>query len=393
MPDDLARVVEQAGARLEPRWWDQPDTVERGLVQLQRRLRRRRAVRAAAIGLAPLAVLAALAWAALGGPLAPTPRSIASSPGLDAASTLHFVDGSRATPLGQDCHLVATEVSSTTIHVRLDSGGARFDVTQHPERLFQVDAGEVAVLVLGTAFSVHRQDQGAEVIVTRGRVRVAWRDQAVVLEAGEDGIFPPSPSPPPPPPAPREPQRAEAQTKPPSEPVAEPRPRPRAQTSTGPIKRSPPAADWRELADQGRFDQAFDALEAARFSAAGAPMTEAMLAADVMRLSGHPGRAADLLRQTIGAHPADPLASVATFTLGRVLMHQLGRPGEAALAFARARRLAPSGALAEDALAREVEALARAGAAAEAERRARQYLERYPDGRRRRAVRRFGGLQ
>ena len=54
------------------------------------------------------------------------------------------------------------------------------------------------------------------------------------------------------------------------------------------------------------------------------------LAADVMRLTGHPEQAAEVLRRAISAHPGDGRLSVASFTLGRVLLHQLGRPRAAA---------------------------------------------------------------
>jgi len=69
----------------------------------------------------------------------------------------------------------------------------------------------------------------------------------------------------------------------------------------------------------------------------------------------------------------------------------LGRPGDAAAAFARARALAPAGPLAEDALAREAEALVQAGARSDARARAAEYLRLYPRGRRGPALRVLGG--
>jgi transmembrane sensor len=76
-----------------------------------------------------------------------------------------------------------------------------------------------------------------------------------------------------------------------------------------------------------------------------------------------------------------------------VLLEELGRPGEAAAAFAQADALAPDGPLAEDAVAREVEALSRGGDASGAARLAREYLRRFPDGRKVRSVKRFGGIE
>jgi transmembrane sensor len=54
--------------------------------------------------------------------------------------------------------------------------------------------------------------------------------------------------------------------------------------------------------------------------------------------------------------------------------------------------MAPSGGLAQDALAREVEAWARAGAADRARSAATEYARLYPTGRRLAAVRDLGGI-
>jgi hypothetical protein len=90
-----------------------------------------------------------------------------------------------------------------------------------------------------------------------------------------------------------------------------------------------------------------------------------------------------------GSHPK---AAMASFALGRVLMTSLGQPEKAALSFAEARSRAQGGSLAEDALAREVEAWAQAGAATRARDRAQEYLRLYPRGQRSRSVKTFGGL-
>jgi transmembrane sensor len=118
-----------------------------------------------------------------------------------------------------------------------------------------------------------------------------------------------------------------------------------------------------------------------------------LLAADVARLGGHPETAVVPLSKVISAHSGDSRAPLAAFTLGRTLLDQLGRPREAAQAFATARRLDPRGALTQDALAREVESWSRAGEATLAHERAAEYVERYPKGRRLVAVKRLGGLE
>jgi transmembrane sensor len=118
-----------------------------------------------------------------------------------------------------------------------------------------------------------------------------------------------------------------------------------------------------------------------------------MLAADAARLSGHAAESVPYFRRLLRDHVTDARAPVAAFTLGRILLSELDRPGEAADAFALARRLAPAGALAPDALAREVEAAGRAGDHARARALAAQYLSRYPAGPRADAVRRAGGVE
>jgi hypothetical protein len=153
----------------------------------------------------------------------------------------------------------------------------------------------------------------------------------------------------------------------------------------------PPAPrTWRAAAGDGDYTAAWDALASAQ--AALTRMDDLLLAGDVARLSGHADAAVALLMRAVALHAGDPRAPLAAFTLGRVQLEQLGAPREAALAFARALELAPRGPLAEDALAREVEAWSRSGETDTARTRARDYVQRYPDGRRIRAVRQFGGL-
>src|SRR4029078_6965903 len=127
-----------------------------------------------------------------------------------------------------------------------------------------------------------------------------------------------------------------------------------------------------------------------------------LLAADAARLSGHPTEAVPYLDSVLRGHARDPRASVAAlrrghalvaaaclaaFPLGRVLLAELGRPSEAVDAFALAR--SSGGPLAEDALAREVEALARAGDVTRSRELALLYRRLYPNGRRAKAVSRF----
>jgi transmembrane sensor len=116
--------------------------------------------------------------------------------------------------------------------------------------------------------------------------------------------------------------------------------------------------------------------------------------ADSARAEGHPDRAVTHLRAITDLYPGDPRAPMAAFTRGRLLLEALGRPADAASAFALSRRLAAPGTpLAEDALAREVDALRAAGQTARAHERAELYRKLHPKGIRLPAVMRAGGLQ
>jgi transmembrane sensor len=154
----------------------------------------------------------------------------------------------------------------------------------------------------------------------------------------------------------------------------------------------PPRPDWRALAEEGQFERAYHGLSRRPLSEVSDEPGELLILADVARLSHHPAQAVPPLRKVVDAHPDDPRAPLAAFTMGRVLLDDLGQPKQAAAAFSRLQGLDPGGPMAEDALAREVEAWSRAGDVAQARRRAEDYLMRSPAGRRLRSVRRYGGL-
>ena len=141
-----------------------------------------------------------------------------------------------------------------------------------------------------------------------------------------------------------------------------------------------------------RAGESVDFHEPAAAQQSADPVEDLLRTADVMRLSHQPGEAVSPLRRVIKAHPRDRRAPLAAFTLGRLLLDELDRPREAAAAFANAIRLAPEGALVEDALARQIEALSRAGDSDAAKQLAVEYLDAFPHGRKVNAVRAFGGL-
>jgi transmembrane sensor len=272
-----------------------------------------------------------------------------------AVGAVHYADGSVAElgPAGGIVHLDQQEaelVSSTVV-----SGSARFDVVPNHARSFEVHAGDVTVRVVGTAFVVERSGSGAHVSVERGRVRVSWPGGEALLGVGEGGEFPPVAA------------VAAAEV---------------ADASAAPVPAlALPLAPhiWRDLAKHGRYAQAFAALRQTPNDVRDEPQ-DLLLAADVARLSSHPAQAVAPLRKVTQLYPKDPRAPVAAFTLGRVLLDDLGRAAEAVPAFALAESLWPSGPLAGDALAREVEALKRLGQIPQARAIAEKYVTRHPDG-------------
>jgi len=388
--NDRLEHARQLGQRIDAGW--QPADVEAQLARLHARRGRRWRVVTPLIAAAAAAVIVAGVMRPRGrseqprAPLtAPAPVAVvATSPDPVvrpppvpapvvaelpvAPGVLALGDGSVVTPLGKDSRLLARRVSETDVVVALVGSGARFDVPERKARRFRAELGALALETHGAAFRVHVGRRQVEVAADRGEVSARVGQDAQVVSAGEIRAFP----------------------------VAGPGGATDAAPDAAPVDRGePPAAaalpSWREAAARGEYAAAWAALGALRVPLDG--MEDLLLAGDVARLSGHAGAAVAPLTRAVALHPEDPRAPLAAFTLGRVHLEDLGAPRDAAQAFARARALAADGPLAEDALAREVEAWSRAGENETARARAATYIQRYPQGRRVHAVRRFGGLE
>ncbi len=93
---------------------------------------------------------------------------------------------------------IDVEFSSTLRHIGLIKGEAWFEVAKNPDAPFVVSAGDIRVRAVGTAFSVRRRDNGADVLVTEGTVET-WnvRDKAqrVRLIAGNAAFVSNQPTP------------------------------------------------------------------------------------------------------------------------------------------------------------------------------------------------------
>lgn len=346
MPSPPPTALLEAARQVEVGWSDQRLEQNLSRVRERRARRQRRIVVAAAVS----AVVAAAALTLLLTATLRKPAQLAlSAPSAVTAPqqpTTTFADGSVAR-VADGAELVVRSTGAARVESVLLRGAADFEVTKRPEREFIVLAGPVSVRVVGTRFRVERSAERTRVSVSEGKVEVREGDAKTYLEAGESRFFP--------------------------APVAvEPEPQKASAALSA-------RARFLELARGGEYRAAYQVMSQSP-SAVGANAEDLLLAADAARNSGHPEQAVGFLRRVTNEHRADSRAPLAAFTLGRVLLSQLGRPGEAAEAFALARRMRPAGGLAEDALAREAEARAAAGSAAQARTLAGSYLSQYPKG-------------
>lgn len=349
---DFERRLNEGPLQVAPLWSAEQTERLPGRVLAERR--RRAVVRGVATLGAAVTLLAGL-WVFSPKPpeTAANVAALASAAPSAAERDFALADGSHVSLLAAGSRVEVLEQSAALVRTELGAGSARFDVRHDPARVFEVESGDVKVRVLGTAFSLVREGALTRVAVERGAVRVEWSGGQAFLSAGQSGLYPP-------------PGGADA-TKPPDA----------AAELGGSVGEE--AVSWRKLAKRGAYADAFKALGPSSKGVLNEP-SDLMLAADVARLSRHPGEATRFLSRVTEQFPRDKQAPLAAFTLGRVLLEDLGQPGRAADAFHRAQQLAPKGPLASDALAREADAAQRAGQVDRARQLAQRYLESYPTG-------------
>lgn len=382
MTNDFAARLARASQHVDVDW--NTDEVARMQARLAHRLRRRQRHRRWRRGML-VVLLPLVLGVGVAGRLARSPAPVAGSVSWSEAPDSRVVrlgDGSLAT-LADGARIQQTvDTASDGVTVELAHGSARFDVVRHPARSpFRVVAGQVSIEVVGTIFTVERRGPAARVAVDKGRVRVAWGGGEILLGPGDTGVFPPA----------LEPAEPALETTPaPAEVPPAPRPAQRPPHVRGADAAAP---SWRALARDGEFERAYLLLARDGAASIHGDAGDLLLAADVARLSGHPAAAVPSLREVLERHGADPRAPLAAFTLGRVLLEELGDPRRAAEAFASTQRLDPHGPLAENALAREVEAWFRAGEGRRARERGETYVRRYPTGDKMRLVRRYAALE
>ena len=412
--DDLAREIAAIREELNPDWDEaRSERLYAGVGRLQRRRRRLQVIgstSAVALGLAVVVGLQSLPTREDAGSLAGTdvprtrqtePTSSDSAPAsqpmaavtrVSAQQRVRLADGSSAVVVSDAGALDVQRNEPGHLELALRSGVARFQVVPNKQRVFRVNAGAVQVFVVGTVFDVERAHGRVRVAVSEGKVRIETPAGSQFVAAGESAWFDAQGARLPQAPAASsgELDRFQESSARARETVAAREPAAKSKRVTAKEDKASAKVSWRTLCQSGDYEEAYRLIES------GTPVEDEpaalMDAADAARLSNHPDASVAYLRRVLRDHKKSPVAPLAGFTLGRVLLERLGQPSEAAEAFALARSIAPQGSLAQDALAREVEAWSKAGNSHEAYQKAQLYVQQYPTGRRLRAVRLYGGL-
>jgi transmembrane sensor len=381
----------------------EPD-VQRIWRALQRRTSRR-VQRPSALPLmaaACLVLLSLAGWLGLRGTQAVEGLAIAGADALgprrvldgDVASVWPLSDGSRI-QLSGSSRLEVLENTGHTFAMRLESGRGDFEVKPGGPRRWRVECGELSVEVVGTSFVVNRDAEGVSVEVRHGVVRVrSARIPGGVqqLTAGGHVHVPEA----------RSQAATSARQGASNAPLADAAPA--TSVALQPMAASPAAAGLEQVAGSrpsagnsvtpsrgestrpGSDSSASGQLRAARRGAGDEPAA-VLRSADRARRTGDTGRAEALFERVRGGWPGTPHAALASLTLARMRMQAEPERAAQDLAAALAADL-PEG-LREDAMARLVEANARAGHAERAERAAQAYRRAFPNGRRAAEVERW----
>jgi transmembrane sensor len=344
-------------------------------------------------------------------------------PGRSAPGPLELATGEplsslTAAPSGAGTRVALSDGSNITLNpgARLDvlgnagdvfysvlrQGSSEFDVKPHGPRRWIVECGPATVEVLGTSFSCERQAGKLVVSVKRGVVLVRGAtvpERVQRLTAGSSlavaevpAVADAAASAAPAADVPVLPVVTSSSAAPPVPSTSAAPP-----VSVGPsiaLEQSPGHESF--ASTPGAFGGASPAAFGARPSSSSTrarwdTVDMLMARAEGARLRGDSVEAARQLERIVALAPHDPRAGLARMMLGRLFLGQ--DPERAAEHFSAASSgVVPSG-LAEDALARLVEAEARAGRRERARQAAEEYQLRYPNGARRAEVRSWAGLE
>ncbi len=353
-------------------------------------IRKRRTAYSRIAGLVTVAVTCVMVIWAVGRGAPPTETiSIARTDTADNVPSNEFRLADGTIVRKRTASTIVSDLSSSKdVSLVLEHGDAEFDVPYNATREWSVSAGNVRVQVLKATFGLSIEEAKVTVRSIVGSVIVSWNGREEEIAAGQSRSYGrgtlndnakfriPTPG--------RLVQDAGVVD---SSIGTTHSGRPRESDS---IRKG--RDNWREHAQAGRYDKAYSELSSTGQSKVRGTIDDLLLAADAARLTGHPLAASQYLQKVVMGFSDDPRASLAAFTQGNLLLRQLNQPSKAAMVFAKAGRLSGSEVLAQDALAREVEAWKKAGKDGEAKRAAERFVKMYPKGRRLRAVRKYGGL-
>jgi transmembrane sensor len=304
---------------------------------------------------------------------------------------LRFSDGSRVT-LNGGTHVRVANLDRRGATVLIEQGRAEVDVRHNRHTRWRLRAGPFEVTVTGTRFSIEWEEAGQAltVVMSEGTIEVrgptVGGDAPVVVSAGQRfqatsaqprwtltaANAPTRAAPsesvvdeaaePPPPSAPREPAAA-----------GRPALSGNAGTAAGALR------TWQTLARAGRYQDALTMVERSGFERACRRLgaEDLIQLGDAARLARSPARAEAAYRT---AHRRFPGSDRPVFALGLVAFEQRRDFKTAAHWFDSYGRRYPNGALAREAVGREMESWHRAGDDLRARRAARKYLEQAPQG-------------
>lgn len=120
---------------------------------------------------ASVALACAIGFFIYGWPISSGDRYSTDVGGVD---TIPLADGSEVM-LNTDSQ-IRVALTAAERRIDLDRGEAFFEVAKDQKRPFVVLAGDERIIAVGTKFSVRRHDNGVEVLVTEGRVRLERAD-------------------------------------------------------------------------------------------------------------------------------------------------------------------------------------------------------------------------
>lgn len=103
------------------------------------------------------------------------PTGVSYRTPVGGLASVPMPDGSKVT-LNTDSE-IRIAVTETERRIDLEHGEAFFEVAKDPARPFVVRAGNKRVIAVGTKFSVRREANDVQVVVTEGKVRVETEDQ------------------------------------------------------------------------------------------------------------------------------------------------------------------------------------------------------------------------